>query len=407
MKNSPRHRLCGALSILSMLTLNVQPGISWDAGPMKCQHNVCSGGAQAGQIVLEKAVSLEKGKPPTKTIPLQLRGNTHLWVVNNGLELLHSGEGHNADTEKIYAALNAQPCRALWEAELFNADEPPLVETAGAYGTHFYNAAGKDMEGNPTTITRYTGSTVAFLKDGKVLTAIKGNELGNARDNAYGYLYDMENRLHIGATGKTSELDARLKGLRAGACQDVGWALHYFTDMTQPMHAASFSAMQTSKAKKFVFITGQPLNLSGFALHAAYEYWVPAVQAKFPANKTRATNLGTNIAMVNTQKADDIFVKTSIHFNGFSKGLLTALTTDRPLVPAECLIDAVNQQNDPTGRGKGADAMHYQGSCFALDPVNPALIKQTGAILEDAYVATASFIYAALFNGPGSEPSKK
>jgi len=54
------------------------------------------------------------------------------------------------------------------------------------------------------------------------------------------------------------------------------------------------------------------------------------------------------------------------------------------------------------GKREGEDPVDYRGPCFVKDPL--LLTKVTGDILEHAYVATASYIFAAINNGPGKEP---
>ena len=169
------------------------------------------------------------------------RGNTHLYVVRGGLQLLAASSDPVA--KKAVATMTTEPCKSAWEQGLWDADDPngnlldnPSDPNKGG-GTHFYNASLKDAWGKPT-------KTVTYLLAG-VQVAFKGN----ARTNAKAHL------LEAGDLNKTAAADQ---------CHALGLALHFETDMTQPMHATAFSALEIPTM-----------------LHAALEEYAPTIQARY------------------------------------------------------------------------------------------------------------------------------
>jgi phospholipase C len=148
--------------------------------------------------------------------------STHLWIVDRAIDIL----ARHADSDDVAATavrvLNDSTCRERWQQGLLDADfkaaynngrqDMPLnpndlqVAAAGAtWESHFYDAdTGKNYKGE----TRPTAKTEAE------------SHLGMALENHLG-----------GAIANRS------------ACYELGLTLHYFTDLTQPMHAANFTAV--------------------------------------------------------------------------------------------------------------------------------------------------------------------
>jgi len=358
-KSSRSKRLIACATVSFACLVTVPLAVSWDAGPASCAHNVCSGGKTEGSVTEYKGPTAPDGQNKQE----RLRGNTHLWIVNHAVAYLHEG---NPEEKKIAAAMDDQACRAQWEKGLFDADEPPYSETGGATGTHFYNPTGISFDGKPGAPQRYSGMKPARVKG--VFHLLVGKELGNARDNAEwslgGFIQPADNTL-----------DKRLESLKkADGCEWFGYALHYLTDETQPMHSGSFSAVSASPGGMGI------IGSTGFNLHGSFEYWVPVIQAEAtpkPANE---------VHIPNAKNADAMFVDVATKFSDMGKGehgLYAALVAS----PGNCKIV-----------GDSSDPYHYRGPCF---PDSPLVKTKTIEILRDAYEATGQYIYAALVNGPG------
>jgi phospholipase C len=249
------------------------------------------------------------------------RANTHLWVVNRGIELLAKSPDPMA--RKAASRMSEAACNTEWQAGLWDADDGSLSETGGARGSHFYNAAGRDFEGNPT-------KTVTYL-----IAGVEQTGHGNARTNA---------KSHLDKIGNLTTMDQ---------CHELGLALHYLTDMTQPMHASSFSAADI------------PINL-----HPVFEDYIGNVQARFP------TSSMTWDKRFQDQTADNVLDAVSKISNSLAPGLHTVLKYNGTI----CTMTS-----EP--------GVTYTGYCFIQVPDVDAKI---GEILTNAYQSAASYIYAAL-----------
>jgi phospholipase C len=249
------------------------------------------------------------------------RSNTHLWVVNRGIELLANSSDPTA--KKAASRMSQPACRTEWEAGLWDADDGTLAETGGARGSHFYNGAGRDFEGKPT-------KTVTYL-----IAGLEQTGHGNARTNAKSHLDKIGNL----TTGNQ--------------CHELGLALHYLTDMTQPMHASSFSA------------TDIPTDL-----HPVFEDYVGNIQARFPTSRMTWDKRWQG------QTADSVLDEASKKSNGLAPGLHQVLKYSGTI----CTL--------PSESG-----VIYTGYCFIHVP---AVDIKIGEILTDAYQSTASYIFAAL-----------
>src|SRR5262249_22141310 len=162
-----------------------------------------------------------------------------------------------------------------------------------------------------------------------------------ARDRAH------EALAAIGGTDKDSRI-AKLHN--KAACKQLGLALHYMTDMTQPMHSSSFSALQISPG---VIIAG-----STIALHAAYEYYAPVVQ-----QKTWAKDMHWDGRM-KPMPADDAFQDAAFRGNQHAVGLWKVLTAKKT----------------PACKFSFGDLVDYDGFCFAGDA---AVDAYTDTLLRD------------------------
>jgi hypothetical protein len=335
--------------------------LAWDAGPSACKHNECSGN--------------------------EWRGNTHLWIVNRALDLLKKSDDPIA--RRVVERMNktgAGACREQWESGLWDTDDGYLAENFGwrqRRGTHFYNPTGKDAFGAPTGITTYSLIAGPAAK----------NEIqfGDARLNARYRLAGMLRRpgdnlpeingtingkpiaIQDGGTGLTnSELwEMKFEALYPGSfyddtqfgdqrCYDLGIALHYLTDITEPFHASGFDV--------FKFPT---------MLHAVYEDYVPRIQARFPVGASVWDKLYITKENGLTPSADQVFDSVAWKSNSLAPDLMKK-------------INATGQPGPPPITPEA-------GTTCTCPPFigNKGVDDETGIVLAAAYQSVASYLWAA------------
>jgi hypothetical protein len=147
------------------------------------------------------------------------RGSTHLFVVQNAIKIL-AHEADSPEARQLLVQLEEPECAFQWKLGLHDADFRAtfnggrtditvastifdIMRERPTWETHFYN---------PETGLNYKGNTRTALSETmKELSSVK-NIAGS-------------------------------KPERFDACYSLGLALHYFTDITQPMHAANFTAL--------------------------------------------------------------------------------------------------------------------------------------------------------------------
>lgn len=351
---------------------------AWDTGPETCKHNECSGGTINGL---------------SGDTSLKWSGNTHLWVVNRAIDLLAKSDDLTA--KKVVARMNKTgpgACREQWESGLWDVDHGYLAEdfgtgqeraTAQRLGSHFYNPAGRDAFGKPTETVTYT------------LLGSEKLRFGDARLNARYRLPGMlrrpgDNLPDTNATidgvdirpkkGESKQLSDRellamaftpyyrgsfVDDTAVGdeRCYDLGLALHYLTDVTEPMHASSFDAFK------------DPVML-----HAVFEEYVPTIQALFLVTDQRWEN---ETAMVKTPKsADEVFDEVARASNAMAPPLLKVLTES----PGGCWYrpDTSIDYDRRTTSG-----------CFR-DPSRKAVVEPAiGKVLQASYQWVADYLWAA------------
>jgi phospholipase C len=150
---------------------------------------------------------------------LDERNSTHLFVVQNAILIL-AREDESAAARQLLNALEEPECAQQWKLGLHEADYRAiynggksditvdstifdLARERPTWETHFYNPeTGLNYRGNTRTSLSETMKELASIK--KIL-------------------------------GPRAE--------RFDACYSLGLALHYFTDITQPMHAANFTSL--------------------------------------------------------------------------------------------------------------------------------------------------------------------
>jgi hypothetical protein len=360
--------------------LHPLPAPAWDTGPEQCKHDECSGGA------------LDiKG--------LKWGGNTHLWVVNRALELL--AKSNDPTAKNVVARMNTKACRAQWEAGLWDVDHGFLAEDFGTgqtdantqrLGSHFYNGAGRDAFGEPTKLTTYSllGEKVRFgdarlnaryrlpgmlRRPGDMLPDSNGNLNGVDIRPAPGHSRDLTDRELLEMAFTPYYRGSFVQDTTAGdeRCLDLGLALHYLTDNTQPMHASSFDAFQDPKSH------GYPLML-----HAVFEEYVPTIQTMFPV--TSDMRWEAESAMVkNPKTADEVFDEAAKAANAEAPALMQVLIES----PGGCWY------NPDTFIDYDRRASPRDNGCFR-DPSRKAAVEAAvGKVLLTAYQSTASYLWAA------------
>ncbi len=167
--------------------------------------------------------------------------STHLWIVNRAATL---AQGQGAEGQAVSALVRPTSgttifrqnlCQGLYDAD-FKAEYNNTSWGVTTYKSHFYDPdSGQNWVGDtsPTAVTQ----GVSFFND--AVAKYKAGDL-------------------------------------AGAGYSLGLALHYFTDLTQPMHAANFTWLSSM--------------LPGY--HSAFEVYAMGLQAQVnpPATYTPGTS---------------------------------------------------------------------------------------------------------------------
>lgn len=145
-------------------------------------------------------------------------GSTHLWIVDRAGDVL------GAHLDNAYAArarkwLTNPSCVPRWQQGLYDADY-----------RHQYNGGWFDL--TPTSSTAEiaaSGATwAAHFYDPDTGRNYEGDTSPTAKTEALSHLSSAKKRL------ASSDV--------YNGCYELGLALHFFTDLTQPMHASNFTA---------------------------------------------------------------------------------------------------------------------------------------------------------------------
>ena len=142
---------------------------------------------------------------------------------------------------------------------------------------------------------------------------------------------------------------AELASNRAGACYELGLSLHYFTDLTQPMHASNYTAKDW------------PLEL-----HSDFESYAMAQQARFAVTTWAGPTAGDASAQ-----------------------LLAAAHASKPHWPT--LKAAITAAYAARGCGKFSSYWTDHTSCWTGDATVDAELANE---LAAAQTATASYLFS-------------
>jgi phospholipase C len=206
----------------------------------------CSAQSDEGDGAGGEDVGATEGKWDAESVDNE-HASTHLWIVNRGIDLL--GKHPELPVAKsAFAFMNEPNCRTNWQQGLIDADfkavynngrhdlaqganDAQVALSGATWESHFFDVdTGKNYKGatSPTALTEAETHIKRSMEDGA----------------------------------------GRLASGNAKACYELGLALHYYTDMTQPMHAVNFTAtMHPAKLHS---------NLEGYAME---------IQARYPLDE--------------------------------------------------------------------------------------------------------------------------
>jgi phospholipase C len=142
-------------------------------------------------------------------------GSTHLWIVDRAGDVL----GQHAEGARARNWLLNTTCKPRWEQGLYDADYRAK-----------YNGGWFDLTPTSSTVTiGLSGATWAsHFYDPDTGKNYKGQTSPTAKTEALAH----------SASAKTLLANGDLYN----GCYELGLALHYFTDLTQPMHASNYTA---------------------------------------------------------------------------------------------------------------------------------------------------------------------
>lgn len=146
--------------------------------------------------------------------------STHLWIVDRGIDILARHSDSDPIAGRALALMTNATCHAQWQQGLYDADFKAA-----------YNNGRADLPPNPSDVqVGLAGATWAsHFYDPDTGKNYKGEVAPTAYTEATSHLM----------LAQANHLSER----KAKGCYELGLALHYFTDLTQPMHAANFTAV--------------------------------------------------------------------------------------------------------------------------------------------------------------------
>lgn len=145
-------------------------------------------------------------------------GSTHLWIVDRAVDVL-GAHLDNAAASRARARLTNATCKTRWQRGLYDADY-----------RHQYNGGWFDLTptSSTATIAASGASWASHFYDPDTGLNYEGDKSPTAKTEALAHLAAAKKRL-----GANNVYDG---------CYELGLALHFFTDLTQPMHASNYTA---------------------------------------------------------------------------------------------------------------------------------------------------------------------
>jgi len=145
-------------------------------------------------------------------------GSTHLWIVDRALDAL-ARRPDLPDAVTARARLTSPACTTRWRQGLYDADY-----------RHQYNGGWFDLSPTSSTATiAASGATwQSHFYDPDTGKNYKGNTSPTAKTESIAHLANAKALL---AANNVTD-----------GCYELGLALHFMTDLTQPMHASNYTA---------------------------------------------------------------------------------------------------------------------------------------------------------------------
>jgi phospholipase C len=326
--------------------------------------------------------------------------STHLWVVNRGMDIL-AKHTDLPNAENTLAWLKDQTCQVQWHAGLLQADflapfngagtdltvptgaEQTDVEAAegnfevaashASWMSHFYDpgtgknylgfANSSELPDDPIAHPAYAAIKAQVEVNGPIPVEAKGSAIYRV-----GRVVKLLGGTNVKSDHKNEPKDARSRG-----CYELGLALHYFTDITQPMHAANYAATDRPRL-----------------LHSNWEGWAETKQANFVRGDWSAPPSGDLDAVIQAEA-----VKSHARFG----------TADDPGPLFKSILDAYSAGSSWDASGKAVSDTACKAAALELSTAgfvsvdmqkcwanNPTVLKETGAALGDAQEMTARFL---------------
>jgi phospholipase C len=344
--------------------------------------------------------------------------STHLWVVNRGVDILTKHKGDVASAANTLAWMNDAQCKTHWQDGLlqadflapFNAASGDLTVPTGAGPATDVEAAAADLESkievgvsqatwmshfyDPDTGMNYQGiSKSDDLSDDAIAHPIAAAIKQQVEVNGPVPLEAKGSALYrvgrvmklLAGTDVPSDHKNEPEAARDRGCYELGLALHYFTDITQPQHAANFAATDRPRL-----------------LHSNWEGYAEQIQAKFVRSDWSAGPTGnTEDEIQKTALASKAHWKTADGQGPLLKAILDAYragSTFDASGKATANRDCKAAADELNGADAIASLLHLGATSFiSLDlpqcwKNNLAVNKETGSALGDAQEMTARFL---------------
>jgi phospholipase C len=279
--------------------------------------------------------------------------STHLWIVNRGIDILSKHQDLPA-AKKAVALLNDQACRTQWQQGLLDADFKAVYNN----GEHDLPLGASDLQ---VGLSKATWKSHFYDPDTD--KNYKGETSPTARTEAKSHLARaMEN--HLGQASASST-----------ACYELGLTLHYYTDLTQPMHASNFTAVD------------RPAKL-----HSNLEGYSMEIQARYPLADWAGepTNVTIDQYVVTTAK------DSKAQFALGAQAVINAYNRNEYKDGIWCRNIAA-----PSWRFLERQHLDYK-QCWAGDEEVDRMVGQT---LQMAQEHTAKFIYLMASQIPDAAPA--
>ncbi|MGX5576268.1 zinc dependent phospholipase C family protein [Bacillus toyonensis] len=180
--------------------------------------------------------------------PFDVNQNTHLWIARHAIDMIARDSEHEPSQLHARTFFSFHNLKNAFEQGLYDADHLDQFNNggtgyigidgliSGGWKSHFYDPdTGKNYKGESSPTARTEGAKYFHLA---------GNYL---------YNQDPEKAMYY-----------------------LGVATHYFTDVTQPMHAANFTNVELSPRHSSLF-------------HSAFENYVTEIQHTFNDSQNTMT----------------------------------------------------------------------------------------------------------------------